>query len=125
MTKTAKERIEEEIKDVNRSLVYSLNKNGRAFNSGKRQGLTIALAHIQNATTLVTSEETVTINKEVYDLLINKVNKQREQLATAVEALKKVGNLPECKHSDDWSDNLDAALEICSNALAEIGGEDD
>lgn len=49
MTKTAKERIEEEIKDVNRTLVYSLNKNGRAFNSGKRQGLTIALAHIENA----------------------------------------------------------------------------
>ena len=49
MTETAKERIEEEIKDVNRSLVYSLNKNGRAFNSGKRQGLTIALAHVENA----------------------------------------------------------------------------
>lgn len=48
-----------------------------------------------------------------------------KKLATAVEALKKVGNLPECKHSDDWSDNLDAALEISSNALAEIGGEDE
>ncbi|WP_019299680.1 hypothetical protein [Lactococcus garvieae] len=39
----------------------------------------------ENATTLVTSDETVTIDKEVYDLLINKVNKQREQLATTVK----------------------------------------
>lgn len=51
--------------------------------------------------------------------------KLEKKLTTAVEALKKVGNLSECKHSDDWSDNLDAALEICSNALAEIGGEDE
>lgn len=119
MTKTAKERIEEEIKDVNRSLVYSLNKNGRAFNSGKRQGLTIALAHIQNATTLVTSEETVTIDKEVYDLLINKVNKQREQLATAVEALKDAyGEI----NSLNGSDNI---LEELEQVIAEVGGEDE
>ncbi|MFK4966037.1 hypothetical protein [Lactococcus garvieae] len=124
MTQTAKERIEEEIKDVNRSLVYSLNKNGRAFNSGKRQGLTIALAHIQNATTLVTSDETVTINKEVYDLLINKVNKQREQLTTAVEALEKsrerLGDFQE-----PWNDREKEVDLILSEALAEIGGEDE
>lgn len=54
-----------------------------------------------------------------------KLIKLEKKLATAVEALEKVGNLPECKHSDDWSDNLDAALEISSNALAEIGGEDE
>lgn len=119
MTQTAKERIEEEIKDVNRSLVYSLNKNGRAFNSGKRQGLTIALAHIQNATTLVTSDDTVTIDKEVYDLLINKVNKQREQLATAVEALKNAyGEINSLNGSD-------SILEELEQTLAEIGGEDE
>lgn len=115
---TAKERIEEEIKDVNRSLVYSLNKNGRAFNSGKRQGLTIALAHIHNATTLVTSNETVTIDKEVYDLLINKVNKQREQLATAVEVLENIKIA--AKSLDD-----EAEYNYASEALAEIGGEDE
>ncbi|MFP7215887.1 hypothetical protein SFB95_02905 [Lactococcus garvieae] len=129
MTQTAKERIEEEIKDVNRSLVYSLNKNGRAFNSGKRQGLTIALAHIQNATTLVTSDDTVTIDKEVYDLLINKVNKQREQLATAVEALKDIdygtwfskdrGFVVDKLHGGTV--NL---FELVQKALEEIGGED-
>ncbi|MDG6143661.1 hypothetical protein NGA84_10010 [Lactococcus formosensis] len=110
MTKTAKERIEEEIKDVNRSLVYSLNKNGRAFNSGKRQGLTIALAHIQNASTLVTSEETVTINKNVYDLLIDKVNKQRE-------ALKDIVFFSQGCYDSDYFAN------IAKKALAEIGGE--
>ena len=129
MTKTAKERIEEEIKDVNRSLVYSLNKNGRAFNSGKRQGLTIALAHIQNATTLVTSDETVTIDKKVYDLLINKVNKQREQIAIAVEALtsikfnglfKKAG-----PHGDYAPYDVATQTKLASEALAEIGGEDE
>ena len=51
--------------------------------------------------------------------------KLEKKLATAVKALEKIDNLPECKHDDDWSDNLDAALEICSNALAEIGGEED
>lgn len=130
MTKTAKERIEEEIKDVNRSLVYSLNKNERAFNSGKRQGLTIALAHIQNATTIVTSNETVMIDKEVYDLLINKVNKQREQLATAVEALEDIND---CTwHSKnrgivvDTSDKGTVNLfDFTEKALAEIGGKDD
>lgn len=102
MTKTAKERIEEEIKDVNRSLVYSLNKNGRAFNSGKRQGLTIALAHIQNATTLVTPDDTVTIDREIYDLLINKVNKQRNQIATAVEALESIKERTERDELDEY-----------------------
>lgn len=125
MTETAKELIEEEIKDVNRSLVYSLNKNGRAFNSGKRQGLTIALAHIQNATTLVTSEETVTIDKEVYDLLIDKVNKQREQLATAVEALKRITEIPEQEEYFDCEECISMMEEAAKQALAEIGGEDE
>lgn len=124
MTETAKELIENEVKSVEKSISTG-RQCGKTYKYGVREGLMIALAHIQNATTLVTSDETVTIDKEVYDLLIDKVNKQREQIATAVEALEKVGNLPECKHSDDWSDNLDAALEISSNALAEIGGEDE
>ena len=126
MAKTAKERIEEEIKDVNRSLVYSLNKNGRAFNSGKRQGLTIALAHIQNATTLVTSDDTVTIDKEVYDLLINKVSKQREQLATAVEALKDLVSAQEQLWTNINGRGLvDKSMDNAKAALAEIGGEDE
>lgn len=139
MAKTAKERIEEEIKDVNRSLVYSLNKNGRAFNSGKRQGLTIALSHIQNATTLVTSDETVTIDKEVYDLLINKVNKQREQLAIAVEELeeseekyrKQMDRLKNSEMNESARSHCETQLKLLFPAhkayhkLAEIGGEDE
>ena len=126
MTKPAKERIEEEIKDVNRSLVYGRGRHDRACYYAKRQGLTIALAHIQNATTLVTSDETVTINKEVYDLLINKVNKQREQLATAVEALKEISKekIPfrnGCFYGEETSEGALKAKQ----ALAEIGGEDE
>lgn len=64
----------------------------KTYKAGVREGLMIALAHIQNATTLVTSEETVTINKNVYDLLIQKTSKQREQLTTAVEALKDIND---------------------------------
>lgn len=112
MTKTAKERIEEEIKNVNRSLVYSLNKDGQAFNSGKRQGLIIALAHIQNATTLVTSDDTVTIDREIYDLLIDKVNKQRE-------GLKDIVFFSQGCYDSDYFAN------IAKKALAEIGGEDE
>ncbi|WP_339011300.1 hypothetical protein VNN36_06260 [Lactococcus garvieae] len=125
MTKTAKERIEEEIKDVNRSLVYSLSKNNRAFDSGIRQGLTIALAHIQNATTLVTSDDTVTINKNVYDLVINKVNKQREQLAKADETLKRITEIPDHEEYFDCEECISMMEEAAKQALAEIGGEDE
>ena len=118
MTKTAKERIEEEIKDVNRSLVYGRGRHDRACYYAKRQGLTIALAHIQNATTLVTSDDTVTLDKDVYDLLINKVSKQREQLATTVEALENIKIA--AKSLDD-----EAEYNYASEALAEIGGDDE
>lgn len=68
MTKTAKERIEEEIKDA--ELNYKMNDRRSGDDiAGTLKGLTIALAHMQNTTTLVSSEETVTIDKEVYDLL--------------------------------------------------------
>lgn len=123
MTQTAKERIEEEIKEA--ELSYKMNdRRSGDYIAGTLKGLTIALAHIQNATTLVTSEETVTINKEVYDLLINKVNKQREQLATAVEELTKsrerLGDFQE-----PWNDREKEVDLILSEALAEIGGEDE
>lgn len=68
---------------------------------------------------------TATEFKAVHRQMLEQTSDLEKKLATVVGALKKVGNLSECKHSDDWSDNLDAALEICSNALAEIGGEDE
>jgi|GEM_PF-5886571 len=125
MTKTAKERIEEEIKDVNRSLVYGRGRHDRACYYAKRQGLTIALAHIQNATTLVTSDDTVTIDKEVYDLLINKVSKQREQLAKADETLKRITEIPDQEEYFDCEECISMMEEAAKQALAEIGGEDE
>ena len=78
MTKTAKELIEKEIKEA--ELSYKMNdRRSGDYIAGTLKGLNIALAHIQNATTLVTSEETVTINKEVYDLLIKKIAEQVEE----------------------------------------------
>lgn len=91
MTQTAKELIENEVKSVENSISTG-RQCGKTYKSGVREGLMIALAHIQNSTTLVTSEETVTINKNVYDLLIDKVNKQRNQIATAVEALEDIND---------------------------------
>lgn len=126
MTKTAKERIEEEIKDVNRSLVYGKGRHDRACYYAKRQGLTIALAHIQNATTLVTSDDTVTLDKDVYDLLINKVSKQREQLATTVEALKYLVSAQEqLWTSTNGRGLVDEAMDHAKQSLAEIGGKDE
>ena len=111
MTKTAKELIENEVKSVENSISTG-RKCGKTYKSGVREGLMIALAHIQNATTLVTSEETVTINKEVYDLLIDKVNKQRE-------GLKDIVFFSQGCYDSDYFAN------IAKKALAEIGGEDD
>ena len=117
MTETAKELIENELKSVEKSISTG-RQCGKTYKYGVREGLMIALAHIQNATTLVTSNETVTIDKEVYDLLINKVNKQREQLATAVEALENIKIA--AKSLDD-----EAEYNYASEALAEIGGDDE
>lgn len=125
MTETAKELIEKEIKEA--ELSYKMNdRRSGDYIAGTLKGLNIALVHIQNATTLVTSEETVTINKNVYDLLINKVNKQREQLATAVEALKEISKekIPfrnGCFYGEETSEGALKAKQ----ALAEIGGEDE
>ncbi|WP_285005076.1 hypothetical protein [Lactococcus formosensis] len=119
MTETAKELIENELKSVEKSISTG-RQCGKTYKYGVREGLMIALAQIQNATTLVTSDETVTINKEVYDLLINKVNKQREQLATAVEALKEVER---SKYGMQFRRDRNPAR--AKQALAEIGGEDD
>ncbi|WP_019299059.1 hypothetical protein [Lactococcus garvieae] len=126
MAKTAKERIEEEIKDAKRNTTYQINKQSGVFNNGVLQGLKIALVHVENATTLVTSDETVTIDKEVYDLLINKVNKQREQLATTVEALKYLVSAQEqLWTSTNGRGLVDEAMDHAKQALAEIGGEDE
>lgn len=111
MTKTAKELIENEVKSVENSISTG-RQCGKTYKTGVREGLMIALAHIQNASTLVTSEETVTINKNVYDLLINKVNKQREGLEDIVFFSQG------CYDSDYFAN-------IAKKALAEIGGEDD
>lgn len=129
MTQTAKELIEKEVKSVEKSISTG-RQCGKTYKYGVREGLMIALAHIQNATTLVTSDETVTINKEVYDLLIDKVNKQREQLATAVEALEKISevqNLNPFGKDFDVTKAVNKAIVMrgtASQALAEIGGED-
>lgn len=128
MTETAKELIEKEIKEA--ELSYKMNdRRSGDYIAGTLKGLNIALAHIQNATTLVTSDETVTIDKEVYDLLINKVNKQREQHATAVEAL---GKISEVQNLNPFGKDFDVTKAVnkaivmrgtASQALAEIGGE--
>ncbi|MDC0826896.1 hypothetical protein [Lactococcus petauri] len=119
MTKTAKELIENELKSVEKSISTG-RQFGKTYKYGVREGLMIALAHIHNAATLVTSEETVMINKEIYDLLIDKVNKQREQLAVAVEALKEVER---SKYGMQFRRDRNPA--IAKQALAEIGGEDE
>lgn len=124
MTKTAKERIEKEIKKA--ELSYKMNdRRSGDYIVGTLKGLTIALAHIQNATTLVTSDETVTINKEVYDLVIDKVSKQREQLATAAEALKRITEIPEQEEYFDCGECIFMMEEAANQALAEIGGRDE
>lgn len=119
MTQTAKELIENEVKSVENSISTG-RQCGKTYKTGVREGLMIALAHIQNATTLVTSEETVTIDKEVYDLLINKVNKQREQLAIAIETLEDVA-----KSERGMQFRRDRNPVRAKQALAEIGGEDE
>lgn len=124
MTKTAKELIENEVKTVENSISTG-RQCGKTYRSGVREGLMIALAHIQNATTLVTSEETVTINKNVYDLLINKVNKQREQLAKADETLKRITEIPDHEEYFDCEECISMMEEAAKQALAEIGGGDD
>lgn len=130
MTETAKELIENELKSVEKSISTG-RQCGKTYKYGVREGLMIALAHIQNATTLLTSEETVTIDKNVYDLLINKVNKQREQLATAVEALGKISevqNLNPFGKDFDVTKAVNKAIAMrgtASQTLAEIGGEQD
>lgn len=121
MTETAKELIENELKSVEKSISTG-RQCGKTYKYGVREGLMIALAHIQNATTLVTSEETVTINKNVYDLLINKVNKQREQIATAVEALEEIRGMAINNYHDMRMNIVGGKVR---EALAEIGGEDE
>ncbi|USI66421.1 hypothetical protein LMK05_03880 [Lactococcus petauri] len=130
MAKTAKELIEKEIKEA--ELSYKMNdRRSGDYIAGTLKGLNIALVHIQNAAALVTSEETVTIDKEVYDLLIDKVNKQREQIATAVEAL---GKISEVQNLNPFGKDFDVTKAVnkaivmrgtASQALAEIGGEDE
>lgn len=124
MTKTAKELIENEVKSVENSISTG-RQYGKTYRSGVREGLMIALAHIQNATTLVTSKETVTINKNVYDLLINKVNKQREQLAKADETLKRITEIPDHEEYFDCEECISMMEEAAQQALAEIGGENE
>lgn len=125
MTQTAKELIENEVKSVENSISTG-RQCGKTYKSGVREGLMIALAHIQNATTLVTADETVTIDKEIYDLLINKVSKQREQLATTVEALKYLVSAQEqLWTSTNGRGLVDEAMDHAKQALAEIGREDE
>ena len=138
MAKTAKELIEKEIE--NAELSYKMNdRRSGDYIAGTLKGLTIALAHIQNATTLVTSEETVTINKEVYDLLIDKVNKQREQISVAVEELeeseekyrKQMDRFKNSEMNESARSHCETQLKLLFPAhkayhkLAEIGGEDE
>lgn len=138
MTKTAKELIENELKSVEKSISTG-RQCGKTYKYGVREGLMIALAQIQNATTLVTSDETVTIDKEVYDLLINKVNKQREQIGIAVEELeeseekyrKQMDRFKNSEMNESARSHCETQLKLLFPAhkayhkLAEIGGEDE
>lgn len=138
MTQTAKELIKKEIKEA--ELSYKMNdRRSGDYIAGTLKGLNIALAHIQNATTLVTSDETVTIGKEVYDLLINKVNKQREQIGIAVEELeeseekyrKQMDRFKNSEMNESARSHCETQLKLLFPAhkayhkLSEIGGEDE
>lgn len=138
MTQTAKELIENEVKSVEKG-ISSGRQYGKTYKYGVREGLMIALAHIQNAATLVISEETVTINKNVYDLLINKVSKQREQITVAVEELeeseekyrKQMDRFKNSEMNESARSHCETQLKLLFPAhkayhkLAEIGGEDE
>lgn len=98
MTETAKERIENEIKSVDKRLHRGRNY-GKTYNTGVKEGLMIARAHIIDSLTT--------------DKL--SVEKLQEQLNTAKKALTEIAEF-------DCSDDC---YFTARDALAAIGGDDE
>lgn len=110
MTETAKERIENEIKSVEKRL-HSGRNAGKTYNTGVKEGLMIARAHV--------------IDSSTTDKL--SVEKLQEQLNTAKKALTESKELlhdmnREC---DGLSEPEETLYNIISQALAAIGGDDE
>ena len=118
MTKTAKELIEKEIKEA--ELSYKMNdRRSGDYIAGILKGLTIALAHVENAEN--TESELIEIIRN-YGIDIEKLEKK---LATAVEALKRITETPEQEEYFDCEECISMMEEAAKEALAEIGGEDE
>lgn len=102
---TAKERIENEIKSVEKRLHRGRNY-GKTYNTGVKEGLMIARAHV--------------IDSSTTDKL--SVEKLQEQLNTTKKALTEIAVIP-TKFDDGGAGEI--AVEIAHDALAAIGGEND
>ncbi|MGV9027464.1 hypothetical protein ACN9TE_11095 [Lactococcus lactis] len=109
MTETAKERIENEIKSVEKRLHRGRN-DGKTYNTGVKEGLMIARAHV--------------IESSTTDKL--SVEKLQEQLNTAKKALTEISKTKDFYRSgcDHWEEFSQDALKA-QKALAAIGGDDE
>lgn len=123
MTKTAKELIEKEIKEA--ELSYKMNdRRSGDYIAGILKGLTIALAHVENAEN--TESELMEVIRN-YGIDIENLEKK---LATAVKALKDINDCTwHSKNrglvvdtSDEGTVNL---FDFTEKVLAEIGGKDE
>lgn len=103
MTETAKERIENEIKSVEKRLHRGRN-DGKTYNTGVKEGLMIARAHV--------------IDSVSTDKL--SVEKLQEQLNTTKKALTEVLEMSET-HDEDTV--MSVIADISHDALAAIGGD--
>lgn len=109
MTETAKERIENEIKSVEKRLHRGRNY-GKTYNTGVKEGLMIARAHIIDSLTT--------------DKL--SVGKLQEQLNTTKKALTEISSSREYFSSGEIPKFLPTEdAQIAIDALAAIGGDDD
>lgn len=113
MIETAEERIENEIKSVEKRL-HSGRNAGKTYNTGVKEGLMIARAHV--------------IDSSTTDKL--SVEKLQEQLNSKVKVLTEIrANIEE--HNQIYDLSVDTALllegidGIAFDVLAAIGGDDE
>ncbi|WP_195362486.1 hypothetical protein [Lactococcus lactis] len=109
MTETAKERIENEIKSVEKR-IHGGRNYGKTYNTGVKEGLMIARAHVIDFST--TDEKTVEKLQERCD--------RYEQVLTEISKTK-VPFRNGCFHWEDFSED---ALKA-QKALAAIGEDDE
>ena len=102
MTETAKERIENEIKSVEKRLHRGRN-DGKTYNTGVKEGLMIARARV--------------IDSSATDKL--SVEKLQEQLNTAKKALTEIVFFSQGCYPPEYFGS------IAQKALAAIGGDDE